>query len=174
MDPIWKKRVLAVYRVTGIEINNLEEITLKKHYWFLTGSMYSTSMYLRILKLDSACGPSDAGGVHPSSVGKRSITRTINSQPGCYSALLPLLTLALGETFALLHCPPWEMHQALGMSQLDGKRGEHLEREQELTFTEHLLSPQELSRPPHSQALLSCPYWRVSWGPKCFPRYITV
>ena len=62
------------------------------------------------------------------------------------------------ETFALLHCPPWEMHEALGMSQLDGKRGEHLEREQELTFTEHLLSPQELSRPPHSQALLSCPY----------------
>lgn len=38
-----------------------------------------------------------------------------------------------------------------GVSGLNGKRGEHLERGKEPTFPEDLLSPQELSRVVHTQ-----------------------
>lgn len=38
-----------------------------------------------------------------------------------------------------------------GVSEFSGRRGEHVERGKELTFPEHLLSPQELSRVVHTQ-----------------------
>lgn len=53
-----------------------------------------------------------------------------------------------GQTFTLIHCPRWEMHQERGVEKVGGTRKEHSEgeraSERELTFIEHLLNTQAL------------------------------